>query len=64
MTAVTGFSFREPYIEAQVRQSFDRQSLMKYVGAQIVELAPSLCVVGVDFGMKLAKLAPGRGDRL
>jgi hypothetical protein len=43
MAELITFESRDPQFEAKVRESFDRQGLMKHLGAELSELRPGHC---------------------
>jgi len=55
MAASKAFEARDPEFQAKVRESFERQGLMKHLGAQISELRPGLCEIRVPFRNELSQ---------
>jgi uncharacterized protein (TIGR00369 family) len=49
------FETRDPEFQAKVRDSFERQGLMKHLGAQLSELRPGHCEIRVPFRDELSQ---------
>jgi len=49
------FTMRDPDFEARIRDSFGRQGFMRYIGAEIEELALGRCVVAVPFRAEVSQ---------
>jgi uncharacterized protein (TIGR00369 family) len=55
MADQTIFESRDPEFQAKVRESFERQGLMKHLGAQLSELRPGQCEIRVPFRDELSQ---------
>ncbi|HYH18367.1 MAG TPA: PaaI family thioesterase [Azospirillum sp.] len=52
---MTAFKPRDPDFEARVRDSFARQTMMSTIGAQIVDLEPGACTLGMNYRRDLCQ---------
>lgn len=52
---MTAFKPRDPDFQVRVRDSFARQSMMNTIGAEIVELAPGVCTLGMGYRRDLCQ---------
>jgi len=46
---------RDPDFAARIRDSFQRQGFMRHIGAEIEELTPGRCVIGVPFRTEVSQ---------
>jgi len=55
MANKSGFELRDAEYQRRVRESFERQGLMKYLGAELVSLEPGGVVIRVPFRGELTQ---------
>jgi uncharacterized protein (TIGR00369 family) len=55
MANKSGFELRDAEYQRRVRESFERQGLMKYLGAELVSLEPGGAVIRVPFRGELTQ---------
>lgn len=49
------FEVADPHFAARVRDSFDRQAVMRLLGAELVALAPGLCELRLPYRIELSQ---------
>ena len=55
MAKLKTFESRDPQFETKVRESFERQGLMKHLGAELSRLRPGHCEIRVPFRNELSQ---------
>ena len=55
MSAADTFTVRDPAFEARVRDSFARQPLMGFIGAELVSVTPGRCEIRLPYRAELSQ---------